>query len=68
MSSAIGLVAMVDIVEVAQRIINAEKTGKRLSKKTIFRLCGYDRSIMREVFRRVRIMNDEKEKLTNWLD
>jgi hypothetical protein len=58
---------MVDIDEVAKRIIDAEKTGRKLNKKTIFRLCGYDRSVMREVFRKVRTMKSEEETLSGWL-
>jgi hypothetical protein len=59
---------MVDIEEVAQKIIDAEKAGRKLSKKTIFRLCGYDRSVMRAVFRRLQKMKVERETLSSWLE
>jgi hypothetical protein len=58
---------MVDIEEVVHKIIDAEKGGKRLSKKTIFRLCGYDRGVMREVFRRIRATKEEEASLSRWL-
>jgi hypothetical protein len=58
---------MVDIEEVALKIIDAEKKGKRLSKKTVFQLCGYDRGVMREVFRRIRSLKEEEGNLSKWL-
>jgi hypothetical protein len=58
---------LVDVEEVARRILDAENAGKKLSKKTVFRLCGYDRSVMREVFRRLHAMKDKKGTLSNWL-
>jgi hypothetical protein len=63
-----GRIATVNIDEVAQRIIKAEKGGRKLSKKTIFRLCDYDRGVMREVFRRLRSLKEEKETLSEWLE
>jgi hypothetical protein len=59
---------MVDVDTVAQRIIDAEKRGRKLSKKTVFRLCGYDRSVMREVFRRLRLKKKEEQTLGKWLE
>jgi hypothetical protein len=61
-------VLMVDVDVVARRIINAEKRGRKLSKKTVFRLCGYDRSAMREVFRRLRLMAKKEQTLSKWLE
>ncbi|WXG43022.1 MAG: hypothetical protein WED04_02985 [Promethearchaeati archaeon SRVP18_Atabeyarchaeia-1] len=58
---------MVDIDEVVHRIIDAEKGGRRLSKKTVFRLCGYDRGVMREVFRRLRATKEGEASLARWL-
>lgn len=58
---------MVDVEAVAKRIIDAEKRGRKLSKKTIFQLCGYDRSVMREVFRKMRSMKEEEQTLGTWL-
>jgi hypothetical protein len=62
-----GRIAMVDVDAVAQRIIDAEKRGRKLTKKTIFQLCGYDRSVMREVFRRIRSMKEEEQTLSDWM-
>ena len=59
---------MVDVDTVAQRIIDAEKRGRKLSRKTVFRLCGYDRSVMREVFRRLRLARKEEQTLSRWLE
>jgi hypothetical protein len=59
---------MVDVDTVAQRIIDAEKRGRKLSRKTVFRLCGYDRSVMREVFRRLRLKKKEGQTLGKWLE
>lgn len=67
MDRVFGWVVMVDVDEVAKRIVDAEKSGRKLSKKTIFRLCGYDRSVMREVFRRLRAMKEDKETLSRWI-
>jgi hypothetical protein len=58
---------MVDVDYIAKRIIDAEKRGRKLARKTIFQLCGYDRSVMREVFRRMRSMKDKEQKLSNWM-
>jgi hypothetical protein len=58
---------MVDVDYIAKRIMDAEKRGRKLAKKTIFQLCGYDRSVMREVFRRVRSMKDKEQKLSDWM-
>jgi hypothetical protein len=58
---------MVDVEAVAKRIIDAEKRGRKLSKKTIFQLCGYDRGVMREVFRKMRSMKEEEQTLGAWL-
>jgi hypothetical protein len=58
---------MVDVDAVAKRIIHAEKRGRKLTKKTIFQLCGYDRSVMREVFRRIRSMEEEEQTLSDWM-
>lgn len=62
-----GRIAMVDVDAVAKRIIDAEKRGRKLTKKTIFQLCGYDRSVMREVFRRIRSMKEEEQTLSDWM-
>jgi len=61
-------ILMVDIDTVIQRIVDAEKKGRRLSKKTVFRLCGYDRSVIREVFRRLRLMTKKEQTLSKWLE
>jgi hypothetical protein len=58
---------MVDVAAVAQRIIDSEKKGRKLSKKAIYRLCGYDRGVMREVFRRIRLLRQEEQTLGDWL-
>ena len=58
---------MVDVDYIAKRIIDAEKRGRRLAQKTIFRMCGYDRSVMREVFRRIRLMKEEEQTLGKWM-
>jgi hypothetical protein len=58
---------MVDVDFVAKRIIDAEKRGRKLAKKTIFQLCGYDRGVMREVFRRIRSIKNEEQKLSEWI-
>jgi hypothetical protein len=62
-----GRIPMVDVEAVAKRIIDAEKRGRKLSKKTIFQLCGYDRGVMREVFRKMRSMKEEEQTLRGWL-
>jgi hypothetical protein len=61
-------ILMVDVDTVVQRIIDAEKRGRKLSNKTVFRLCGFDRSVMREVFRRVRLIRETEQTLGNWLE
>jgi hypothetical protein len=58
---------MVDVDAVAKRIIDAQKRGRKLTKKTIFQLCGYDRSVMREVFRRIRSMKEKEQTLSDWM-
>ncbi len=58
---------MVDVEAVAKRIIDAEKRGRKLSRKTVFQLCGYDRSVMREVFRKMRSMKEAERTLREWL-
>jgi len=58
---------MVDIDLIAKRVIDAEKRGRKLARKTIFRLCGYDRGVMREVFRRIHSMKEEERKLSDWM-
>jgi len=61
-------ILMVDIDTVVQRIVDAKKRGRKLSKKTVFCLCGYDRSVMREVFRRLRLMTKKEQTLSKWLE
>jgi hypothetical protein len=58
---------MVDVDLIAKRIVSAEKSGRKLARKTIFKMCGYDRSVMREVFRRIRLMKQEEETLGKWM-
>jgi hypothetical protein len=58
---------MVDVDAVAKRIIDAQKRGRKFTKKTIFQLCGYDRSVMREVFRRIRSMKEKEQTLSDWM-
>jgi len=58
---------MVDVDIIVKRIIEAEKRGRRLARKTIFQLCDYDRSVMREVFRRIRSMKKEEQTLSDWM-
>jgi hypothetical protein len=66
-AGANGRIFMVDVEAVAKRIMDAEKRGRKLSKKTIFQLCGYDRGVMREVFRKMRSMKEERRTLREWL-